>query len=160
MRVQCDDELYRVDRVFLGPMGKPWPFRATYRAYVFWGLLTVSALLLWRMIGLPWHILVPLVLATLGYPTANWIDKKLTADRPIWSELERIVQELVAPRPDLNPADLSRVHKLRVQRWKAGAAPDNRWPARLWAWLGSVASRVGRRGGGRVYKDGEWSNVR
>ena len=42
----------------------------------------------------------------------------------------------------------------------AGAAPDNRWPARLWAWLGSVASRVGRRGGGRVYKDGEWSNVR
>lgn len=156
MRVQCDDELYRVDRVFLGPKGKPWPFRATYRAYVFWGLLTLAWLLIWRLIGLPWHVLVPLVLATLGYPTAIWIDTKLTADRPIWSELERIVQELLAPRPDLKPTSTTQIQKLKVQRWPVGTAPADRWPVRLRTWLRSVR----RRGGGRVYKDGEWSNVR
>lgn len=156
MRIQCDDELYRVDRVFLGPKQKPWPFRATYRGLVFWALLTLIWLLAWRMIGLPWHLLLPLVVAALAYPAAVWIDKKLTPDRPIWSELERIGQELLAPRPDLKPSETKRVHKLKVQRWKAGAAPDMRWLSRLRGWFGSVR----RHGGGRVYKDGEWSRVR
>lgn len=156
MRVQCDDELYRLDRVFLGPKEKPWPFRATYRALVFWGFLSLIWLLAWRMIGLPLHVLVLLVLTTLAYPTALWIDKKLTADRPISSELGRIGQELLAPRPDLTPGETRRLHRLKVQRWAAGAAPDTRCLARARAWFGSV----GRRGGGRVYKDGEWSRVR
>lgn len=153
MRVQCDDELYRVDRVFLGPKGKPWPFRATYRAYIFWGFLAVGLLVLWRMTGLPWHPLVVLLIPTVTYPVALWIDKKLTADRPVTAEIERIWQELAAPRPALHPEEFTRRHALKVERWRSDAPPERKW----WRRIGTP--RATRRGG-RVYRNGSWVNVR
>ena len=152
MRIQCDDELFRVDRVFLGPKGKPWPLRATYRAYVLWGFLAVGSLVLWRMIGLPWHMLVLAAIPIVTYPLATWIDKKLNADRPFLSELWRAWQELVAPRPALHPEPFTRVHGLKAERWKADAPPARRW------WSRAKSPTAGR--GGRVYRDGEWTRVR
>jgi hypothetical protein len=162
--VQCDDDLYRVDRVFLGPKGKPWPFRATYRAYGFWAGLTLVGVVLWRVVHLPWSIVVLIGIVIAGFFGAQGVDKHLTYDRPIVAEIIRVVQELAAPRPDLHPAPVSVSSQITVDRWRAGAVPPRRWWVRAAASVvhgfGRTMLKVLGRSRGRVYANGRWNDVR
>ena len=98
MRLRPDDEVYRVDAVWLGPRGLTLPWSARYSAYGIWLVLFVAVLLVEAL--LPMSVSVPpvweLVLTILAtYALTGVIDH----DRPLVSVWQLLRAEATAPRP-------------------------------------------------------------
>jgi hypothetical protein len=109
MLLRPDDDVYRVDAVWLGPRGLTLPWTARYSAYGIWLMLFVSVLLVEAL--LPMSVSVPpvweLVLTILAtYAVTGVIDH----DRPVVSVWHLLRCELTAPRP----AGLERPVRLSV----------------------------------------------
>lgn len=124
MQLRPDDEVYRVDAVWLGPKGLTLPWSARYSAYGIWLVLFVSILLVEAV--LPMRVSVPpvweLVLSILAtYALTGVIDH----DRPLVSVWQLLVAEVTAPRPPkaARPMRVSpktvRVRKLHVDEEQA-----------------------------------------
>ena len=97
MLVRPDDEVYRVDAVWLGPQGLTFPWTARYSAYGIWvvlfvGVLVVEAVLPMRVSMPPVWELVLTILAT--YALTGVIDH----DRPLISVWQLLRAEVRAPR--------------------------------------------------------------
>jgi hypothetical protein len=98
VRIRPDDEVYRVDAVWLGPQGLTLPWSARYSAYGIWvvlfvGVLAVEAVLPGVRVSIPpvWELVLT-ILAT--YALTGLIDH----DRPLTSVWELIRVEVTAPR--------------------------------------------------------------
>lgn len=99
MRIRTDDEVYRVDAVWLGPPRATMPWRARYVA---WGVGTVVFLVVLtieRRIGVPlfWAISWGLVATVL---ITRIICSKISHERPLGSVTALWVHELTAPREE------------------------------------------------------------
>lgn len=97
MLIRPDDDVYRVDAVWLGPRGFTLPWSARYSAYGIWLMLFVGVLLVEA--ALPMRVSVPpvweLVLTILAtYGLTGVIDH----ERPLASVWELLRSELSAPR--------------------------------------------------------------
>ncbi|WP_026426183.1 hypothetical protein [Actinokineospora inagensis] len=97
MRIRTDDEVYRVDAVWLGPPKATFPFRARYVA---WGVGTVVFLLALTVlrnlgIGLFWSFAWGLV-ATIALTMV--ICSRISHERPLGAVLTMWVRELNTPR--------------------------------------------------------------
>ena len=57
MRLRPDDEVYRVDAVWLGPRGMTLPWSARYSAYGIWLVLFIGILAIEGL--LPMHVSIP-----------------------------------------------------------------------------------------------------
>lgn len=96
MIVRPDDEVYRVDAVWLGPQGFTLPWTARYSAYGIWVVLFVGVLIVEALLPMPVSIppVWELVLTILGtYALTGVIDH----DRPLLSVAELIRSEVTAP---------------------------------------------------------------
>lgn len=99
MRVRPDDDVYRVNAVWLGPKGLTFPWTARYLAYGMWLLMFCVILAIEAVtplsVGVPplWEITIS-VLATYGL--MGLVDH----DRPVKSVAEMLLAEISAPRPD------------------------------------------------------------
>lgn len=97
MRIRPDDEVYRVDAVWLGPRGFTLPWSARYSAYGIWLVLFVGVLLVEA--ALPMRVNVPpvweFVLTVLAtYALTGVIDH----ERPLGSVFDLARSELGTPR--------------------------------------------------------------
>jgi hypothetical protein len=97
MLLRPDDEVYRVDAVWLGPRGLTLPWTARYSAYGIWLVVFVSMLLVEAV--LPMRVSVPpvweLVLSILAtYALTGVIDH----ERPLSSVFELLRVEWRTPR--------------------------------------------------------------
>jgi hypothetical protein len=97
MRVAPDDEVYRVNTVWLGPRGLTFPWAARYLAYAVW-LLTFLVVLAFEGVT-PLHVGVPPVweisITTLfTYAVMGFVDH----ERPLSSVWQTFVADLRAPR--------------------------------------------------------------
>lgn len=97
MLVRPDDEVYRVDAVWLGPQGLTLPWTARYSAYGIWVVLFVGVLLVEAI--LPMRVSIPpvweLVLTILTtYALTGVIDH----DRPLVTVWQLLRWEFMAPR--------------------------------------------------------------
>ncbi|GAA2972583.1 hypothetical protein [Actinokineospora diospyrosa] len=97
MRIRTDDEVYRVDAVWLGPPKATFPFRARYVA---WGVGTVVFLLALTVlrnlgVGLFWSFAWGLV-ATIALTML--ICSRISHERPLAAVLTMWVRELNSPR--------------------------------------------------------------
>ncbi|TDQ04088.1 hypothetical protein [Labedaea rhizosphaerae] len=97
MRIRTDDEVYRVDAVWLGPPKATMPWRVRYVA---WGVGTVVFLLVMtveRRIGVPfgWSIPWGMVATVLITRLAT---SRITYERPLGSVMAMWLRELTAPR--------------------------------------------------------------
>lgn len=120
MLLRPDDEVYRVDAVWLGPQGFTLPWTARYSAYGIWLVLFVSVLLveaaLPMRINLPpvWE-LVFTILAT--YALTGVIDH----DRPLSSVWQLLRVEAGTPRAPKSPrpvlVDASRIRVRERELW-------------------------------------------
>jgi hypothetical protein len=95
--IRPDDEVYRVDAVWLGPQGLTLPWSARYSAYGIWVVLFVGVLLVEAVLPIPVSIppvweLVLTILAT--YALTGVIDH----DRPLITVWQLLRSELRAPR--------------------------------------------------------------
>ncbi|HEU5471149.1 MAG TPA: hypothetical protein VFV67_10890 [Actinophytocola sp.] len=97
MRIRTDDEVYRVDAVWLGPPRATFPWRARYVA---WGVGTVVFLVvltIFRQVGVSlfWSIAWGLVV-TIGLTMV--ICGRISHERPLTAVLTMWLRELNAPR--------------------------------------------------------------
>lgn len=97
MLIRPDDDVYRVDAVWLGPQGMTLPWTARYTAYGIWLFFFVSILLIEGL--LPMRVSVPpvweVVLSVLAtYALTGVIDH----ERPVRSVWQLLRTELTAPR--------------------------------------------------------------
>jgi hypothetical protein len=124
VRITPDDEVYRVDAVWLGPQGATLPWAARYSAYGIWvtlfvGVLIVEAILPMRVTIPPVWELVTTILGT--YAVTGIIDH----DRPLISVWQLARAELRAPRPKVAPPVLVTT-KLRVRTGQVRLAGGGR----------------------------------
>jgi hypothetical protein len=118
VRLRPDDEVYRVDAVWLGPKGLTLPWSARYSAYGIWlvlfvGVLLVEAVLPMRVSVPPVWELVLTILAT--YALTGVIDH----DRPLVSVWHLVRAEATTPRPSrpVRPTRTS-ASAVRVRRFR------------------------------------------
>jgi hypothetical protein len=121
--IKPDDEVYRVDAVWLGPQGLTLPWTARYQAYGIWLFLFVMILLIEA--ALPMNVSVPpvweLVISILAtYAVTGLIDH----DRPVRSVWQLARAELAAPRRP-KPETASRFTPSRVRLREHHAAQEN-----------------------------------
>jgi hypothetical protein len=95
--IRPDDEVYRVDAVWLGPRGFTLPWSARYSAYGIWLILFVSVLLVES--ALPMRVSVPPVWeVVLTILTTYALTGVIDHDRPLVSVWELVRSEASAPR--------------------------------------------------------------
>jgi len=119
-----DDEVYRVDAVWLGPRGLTLPWSARYSAYGIWLVLFVAVLLVEA--ALPMSVSVPpvweLVLTILAtYALTGVIDH----DRSLVSVWQLLRAEVTAPRKPrpVRPVRTS-VSTVRVRKYRREDTKD------------------------------------
>ncbi len=98
MRIRTDDDVYRVDAVWLGPPKATFPWRARY---VSWGVGMVMFLVVLsveRQLGIGfsffstgWALLITILLTRV-------IGSRITHERPLTAVVLMWVRELTAPR--------------------------------------------------------------
>lgn len=131
MRIRTDDEVYRVDAVWLGPPKATMPWRARYVA---WGVGVVTFLVVLtieRQIGVSlfWAIAWGLVITIL---ITRIICSKISHERPLSSVSTMWVHELTAPREEstgrggATSATRVRVNPARPQRKPKQRRPRGR----------------------------------
>lgn len=130
MRIRTDDDVYRVDAVWLGPPKATFPWRARY---VSWGVGTVMFLVVLgveRQLGIGfsffstgWGLLITIALTRL-------IGSRITHERPLTAVALMWVRELTAPRR-LTAARAGAVSAARIRvesdRPRPGQRPSRRW---------------------------------
>lgn len=103
MLLRPDDDVYRVDAVWLGPRGLTLPWSARYTAYGIWLILFVTILLVEA--ALPMPVSVPPVWETVLSVLATYaLTGVVDHERPLSSLLQLIRSELAAPRRATEPS--------------------------------------------------------
>ena len=98
MRVAPDDDVYRVNAVWLGPRGLTFPWTARYLAYATW-LVTFLVVLLVEAVVTPLKVGVPpvweITITTLfTYAVMGFVDH----ERPVRAVWQTFLADLAAPR--------------------------------------------------------------
>jgi hypothetical protein len=133
VRVTPDDEVYRVNTVWLGPSGLTFPWTARYLAYATWLLTFLVVLFIEAVTPLSVHIppIWELCLTTLfTYGVMGFVDH----ERPFKAVWQTFMTDLTTPRPG------ARGQKVRVQ--PSVRVRENRFTT------GTRRSRRARRRGG------------
>ncbi|MFI7586212.1 hypothetical protein ACIB24_03965 [Spongisporangium articulatum] len=94
-----DDEVYRVNTVWLGPSGLTFPWTARYLAYATWLIVFLLILLVEALTPLTVHVppVWELCIATLAtYGVMGFVDH----ERPITAVWQTFMADLRAPRAD------------------------------------------------------------
>lgn len=119
MRVTPDDEVYRVNTVWLGPRGLTFPWTARYLAYAVWLVAFLLILLVEAVtpidVGLPpvWEISI----ATLfTYAVMGLVDH----ERPVASVWQTFIADICAPRSPSSPIMVTSTRKVHIRHRHAG----------------------------------------
>ena len=98
MRIRTDDEVYRVDAVWLGPPKATFPWRARYVA---WGVGIVTfllVLLVERKIGFGFGFFSTAWAVVLTIIATRVICRRISHERPLGAVVVMWLRELSAPR--------------------------------------------------------------
>lgn len=130
MQIRTDDDVYRVDAVWLGPPKATFPWRARYVA---WGVGTVMFLVVLgaeRQLGIGfsffstgWGLVITVLLTRL-------IGSRISHERPLTAVALMWARELTAPRKRTEisggAASAARV-RVACDRPRPGQRPGRRW---------------------------------
>jgi hypothetical protein len=130
LRIRTDDEVYRVDAVWLGPPKATFPWRARYVA---WGVGTVVFLVVLgveRQLGIGfsffstgWGLLITIALTRL-------IGSRISHERPLTAVVLMWLRELTAPRKQTavsgGAASAARI-RVERDRPRPSQRSDRRW---------------------------------
>ncbi|MCD2192951.1 hypothetical protein LQ327_06050 [Actinomycetospora endophytica] len=98
MQIRTDDDVYRVDAVWLGPPRATFPWRARYSSYGVGLIVMIVVMFFQRRLGIPigffsvaWALLITVVVV-------RFVAKRIDEDRPLLQWLTLFVHELRGPR--------------------------------------------------------------
>lgn len=125
MRIRTDDEVYRVDAVWLGPPKATFPWRARYVAWGVGALVLLLVLSAERQLGIgfgffstAWGLLITIVLTRL-------ICSRIGHERPLTAVLAMWTRELTTPRERTKGVGgAATAAKVRVQQVRPRPDPD------------------------------------
>jgi hypothetical protein len=123
MKVGTDDEVHRVDSIWLGPPNATFPWRARYIA---WGLFLVLLLALMTLarqfMGFGFFMFMWCVIGAIVL--TRWIGRLINHERPFGSVLTMALRELHTPRrQDKGTSGSTSIAQLRVRRERPRPAP-------------------------------------
>lgn len=123
MIVLPDDEIYRVDEVFLGPERFRFPWRWTYRQY---GVALVTFLALQgieRQLGIGIGVWPVLFAGLITVWVTRWVHEGINWDRGLKVAAQEMYLEMIGPREDTKTVravlTVARSRRARKQRAKA-----------------------------------------
>jgi hypothetical protein len=133
LRIRTDDDVYRVDAVWLGPPKATFPWRARYVAWGVGMMLFLVVLGVERQLGIGfgffstgWGLLITILLTRL-------IGSRINHERPLGAVAVMWVRELTAPRKVTSVrAGAASAARIRVERDRPrpGQQPGRRWVRR------------------------------
>ncbi len=98
MQIRTDDDVYRVDAVWLGPPRATFPWRARYSSYGVGLIVMIAVMFFQRRLGIPigffsvaWALLITVVVV-------RFVAKRIDEDRPLLEWLTLFFHELRGPR--------------------------------------------------------------
>jgi hypothetical protein len=96
--VRTDDEIYRVDSVWLGPPRATFPWRARYVSYGVGLIVMIGVMFLQRRVGIgldffsvAWALVITIVIT-------RFIGKRINYERPLGQVVELFRHEITGPR--------------------------------------------------------------
>jgi hypothetical protein len=97
VKIEPDDEIYRVNAVWLGPEQFPFPWRATYRAYgLGLVLLVVGVGVMRQLYGVTFWSFAFVLVTTIKL--TQIVNRRMGFDRPFTAVLAMAVHEISGPR--------------------------------------------------------------
>ena len=98
MRIRTDDEVYRVDAVWLGPPKATFPWRARYVAWGVGIVLFLFVLLIERRLGFGFGFFSTAWAVVIAIVGTRLICSRINAERPLGAVALMWLRELTAPR--------------------------------------------------------------
>jgi hypothetical protein len=98
VRIRTDDEVYRVDAVWLGPPKATFPWRARYVAWAVGIFVFLVVLLIERRMGFGFGFFSTAWAVVITVLVTRVVCKKITHERPLSAVAAMWVRELTAPR--------------------------------------------------------------
>jgi hypothetical protein len=133
--VRTDDEVYRVDSVWLGPPRATFPWRARYVSYGVGLLVMIIVMFLQRRVGIglsffsvAWGLIITVVVTRL-------LGKRIDYERPLGQVFALFSHEVTGPRARIGPRGGSvRSGHVRIRSAaERGLARSRPAPSRGWA---------------------------
>jgi len=120
MRVAPDDEVYRVNTVWLGPRGLTFPWTARYLAYAVW-LVTFGVVIGFEVAvpglspGVPptWEVVITTLFT---YAVMGLVDH----ERPVASVWQTFSADVSAPRRATSRTTVTSTRKVRIRQSRHG----------------------------------------
>jgi hypothetical protein len=98
MRIRTDDEIYRIDQVWLGPPRATFPWRATYASYLTGFLIFIAVLFVQRRIGISFDILPTAWALVITVALTRLIARKVNYEKGVVHLFEHFWYEVTGPR--------------------------------------------------------------
>jgi hypothetical protein len=142
MRVAPDDEVYRVNTVWLGPRGLTFPWTARYLAYAVWlatfGIVLVFEALTPLSVGVPptWEVVITTLFT---YAVMGFVDH----ERPVASVWQTFVADLSAPRGASSRTTVTSTRKVRIRHSRHDGVQGSGWRRLIRLRRTKVARKVG-----------------
>lgn len=113
MRLRTDDEVYRVNAIWLGPPRGTFPWQARYVAYGVWIGLLLLITALERRVGIPFSFFSTAWAVVLSVALTRLVCARISHERPLGAVAVMWLHELTTPRRRTKPtgasADLARI---------------------------------------------------
>lgn len=98
MLVRTDDDIYRVDSVWLGPPRATFPWRARYVSYGVGLLVMIFVMFLQRRIGIGLDFLSVAWALVITVAVTRFLGKRIDYERPLGQVFALFRHELTGPR--------------------------------------------------------------
>jgi hypothetical protein len=101
--IRSDDEIYRVDAVWLGPPRATFPWRASYSSYGLGALLLCLTLIVEHRLGFALGVFSIAWAGVLAVVTTRLLNKRINHERPATQLGRALITEMTTPRMDSAP---------------------------------------------------------
>lgn len=98
MRVRTDDEIYRIDAVWLGPPRATFPWRATYSSYLVGFLIFIFVLFIQRRVGIAFNILPTAWALVITVFLTRLVSRKVNYEKGVVHLFQHFWYEVTGPR--------------------------------------------------------------
>jgi hypothetical protein len=96
--VRTDDEIYRVDSVWLGPPRATFPWRVRYIGYGIGLLVMVVVMFVQRRVGIELDFFSVAWALVITVVVTRFVGKRIDYERPLGQVLEMFRHEVIGPR--------------------------------------------------------------